>query len=118
MSAMVARLGRVRIAPSVLAMIVGLTACDVPGVARLGGAGHLSLGARWGRRQGRQGSYDGVRLLVRDGAVLVDVSVVAGRGSNLRQLGDTVKARVVAALDTMVGMRVAEVNVFIEDVVG
>ena len=55
---------------------------------------------------------------MRDGAVLVDVSVVAGRGSNLRQLGDTVKARVVAALDTMVGMRVAEVNVFIEDVVG
>jgi uncharacterized alkaline shock family protein YloU len=71
----------------------------------------------WHRRQGQHGAHDGVRLLVRDGAVQVDVSIVAARGSNLRALGETVRGRVGEALVTMVGMPVAEVNVFIEDVV-
>ncbi len=111
-----ARLGRVRIAPSVLAMIVSLTAREVPGVARMGGAGHLSLGSVWSRRPGQQGTHDGVHVLVRDGSVRVDLSVVATRDGNLRALGESVKGRVGAALDTMLGMPVSEVNVFIEDV--
>jgi uncharacterized alkaline shock family protein YloU len=111
-----ARLGRVRIAPSVLAMIVSLTAREVGGVARMGAVGHLTLGNMWNRRQGRQGAHEGVRLLIRDGTVCVDLSVVAGPNVNLRELGETVKQRVGEALDTMVGIPVAEVNVFIEDV--
>lgn len=57
-----------------------------------------------------------MRLLVRDGAVCVDLSVVAAANTNLRTLGETVKRRVGAALDRMVGMPVAEVNVFVEDI--
>lgn len=109
------RLGRVRIAPSVLAMIVSLTAREVPGIARMG-SGHLARSSRWPRRSGRVGTHAGVRLLVRDGAVLVDISVVAARGTPLQQVGASVKQRVGAALDTMLGLPVAEVNVFIEDV--
>ncbi len=60
--------------------------------------------------------HDGVRLLVRDGAVWVDVSVIARPDSNLHALGALVKARVGAALARMVGMPVEEVNVFIDDV--
>ena len=116
MSRQTARLGRVRIAPSVLAMIVSLTAREVHGVARMGGLGHLSPGAMWSRRQGRQGAHDGVRLLVREGAIHVDLSVVARRDTPLHDLGATIKTRVSAALDAMVGMPVAEVNVFIEDI--
>jgi uncharacterized alkaline shock family protein YloU len=48
--------------------------------------------------------------------VCVDLSVVADPNVNLHELGETVKARVGEALDTMVGIPVAEVNVFIEDV--
>ena len=116
MSVRTARLGRVRIAPSVLAMIVNLTARAVPGVARMGGLGHLSPGAMWSRRQGQQGAHEGVRLLVRDGAIYADLSVIALRDTNLHELGATIKTRVSAALDAMVGMPVAEVNVFIEDI--
>jgi uncharacterized alkaline shock family protein YloU len=98
-------------------MIVSLTAREVAGVARMGAAGHLTLGNMWNRRLGRQGAHDGVRLLVRDDStVCVDLSVVAAPNVNLHDLGETVKARVGEALDTMVGMPVAEVNVFIEDV--
>ncbi len=116
MSTEKARLGRVRIAPSVLAMIVSLTAREVPGVARMGGAGHLGPGNVWSRRQGQQGVHEGVRVLVRDGAVRVDLSVVATRDYDLPALGALVKGRVGAALDTMLGMPVSAVNVFIEDV--
>jgi uncharacterized alkaline shock family protein YloU len=110
------RLGRVRIAPSVLAMIASLTAQEVDGVARMGGVGHLNLGRVWSRRSGRQGTHDGVRLLVRDGLVHIELSIIAARGTNLRSVGEAVRRRVSQALDTMVGMPVAEINVFIEDV--
>jgi uncharacterized alkaline shock family protein YloU len=44
------------------------------------------------------------------------VAVVARPGHSLRQLGKTVQQAVADALHLMVGMPVAEVNVFIEDV--
>jgi uncharacterized alkaline shock family protein YloU len=57
-----------------------------------------------------------VRLLVLDGAVHVDVAVVAQPNQALRQLGKTIQQAVADALLMMVGMPVAEVNVFIEDI--
>jgi len=57
-----------------------------------------------------------VRLLVLDGTAHVDVAVIAAPGQALRQLGKTIQQAVADALYLMVGMPVAEVNVFIEDV--
>ncbi len=57
-----------------------------------------------------------MRLVVLDGAVHVDVAVVARPGHSLRDLGKKVQQAVADALHLMVGMPVAEVNVFIEDV--
>jgi uncharacterized alkaline shock family protein YloU len=112
------KLGTVRIAPSVLAMIANLTTLETPGIARMGVGSNLHP-AGGGLRtlsRGQQGASDGVRLVVLDGAVHVDVAVVARSGHSLRQLGKTVQQAVADALHLMVGMPVAEVNVFIEDV--
>src|SRR6478672_4789966 len=112
------KLGTVRIAPSVLAMIASLTTLEIPGVARMGVGASLHPGGGGLRNlsRGQLGSSDGVRLLVLDGAVHIDLAVVARPEQALRQLGKTIQQAVIDALDTMVGMPVAEVNVFIEDI--
>ena len=112
------RLGTVRIAPSVLATIASLTTLEIPGVARMGEGTNLHPGGGGLRNlnRGQQGASDGVRLLVLDGAVHVDLAVIAHPGQALRHLGRTIQQAVADALHLMVGMPVAEVNVFMEDV--
>jgi uncharacterized alkaline shock family protein YloU len=107
------KLGTVRIAPSVLAMIVSLTARNVRGVIDMSGVSRPP-----GRvlQRTNTGSAPGVSLQVRNGSVSTDVYIVAAPESNLRNLGLAVQHRVGEALDQMVGIPVEQVNVYIEDV--
>jgi uncharacterized alkaline shock family protein YloU len=108
-----AKLGTVRIAPSVLAMIVSLTARNVGGVSDMGAVSRPP-----GRvlQRTNMGHAPGVTLYVRNGEVSTDVYIVAEPETNLRKLGQTVQRRVREALDQMVGMPAEQVNVYIEDV--
>ena len=112
------KLGTVRIAPSVLASLASLTTLEMPGVARMGDAAslHPAGGGLRNLSRGRQGSSDGVRLVVLDGAVHIDIAVIAHQGNSLRHLGRAIQQAVIDAFQVMVGMPVAEVNVFVEDV--
>lgn len=107
------KLGTVRIAPSVIAMIVSLTARAVGGVADM---------SQVSRPPGRviarpnSGSAPGVSLQVRNGAIFADVYIVAQPEANLRKLGQTLQRKVREALDQMVGIPAEQVNIFIEDV--
>jgi uncharacterized alkaline shock family protein YloU len=112
------KLGTVRIAPSVLATIVQLTTLETPGVVKMGAGRALppAAGGRHPLNRGQQGVSDGVRLLVQEGAVSVQIAVVAQRDCSLRQLGKAIQLAVADALHLMVGMPVTEVNVYIENV--
>ena len=107
------KLGTVRIAPSVLAMIVSLTAQSVRGVA-----GMSAVTRPPNRVLGRpnMGSAPGVSLTVRNGTVGTDVYIVAEPDTNLRRLGQTVQRRVRDAMLHMVDLNTEQVNVYIEDV--
>lgn len=107
------KLGTVRIAPSVLAMIVSLTASAVKGVAGMSSVSRPP--ARVLQRQ-NIGSAPGVSLQVRNNAIAADVYIVAEPDTNLKRLAQTVQTRVRDALDQMVGMPAELVNVYIEDV--
>lgn len=107
------KLGTIRIAPSVLAMIASLTARSVAGVAT------MSVVSRPPNRiiqKTNMGHAPGVLLQVRNGTVSADVYIVAAAETNLKKLGQTVQSRVREAFDLMLGMAVEQVNVFIEDV--
>lgn len=105
--------GSVTVHPSVVVTVARLTALATPGVVRL---------SRGTRRRGmrrvlpRYGSGDGVDLRVCDGAVVVDLHVVAEAEANLVRLGQDLQTEVQRAILEMVGMEVREVNVFIQDV--
>jgi uncharacterized alkaline shock family protein YloU len=101
----------VRVAPAVLAAIVRRAVERVRGVAR------LAEGPR--ARPFREGTAymrDGVRLAVTNGSVRVAVHLVIARGYNLHEVGSSVQAAVGQSLEQMVGMRVENVDVYVQDV--
>ncbi len=107
------KLGTVRIAPSVLAMIASLTARSVKGVIDMSPVTRPPARVR---HRPNVGSAPGVILQVRNASVSADVYIVAGPDINLQRLGQTVQRRIREALDQMVGMPTEQVNVYIEDV--
>ncbi|MFZ5917433.1 MAG: Asp23/Gls24 family envelope stress response protein [Chloroflexota bacterium] len=101
-------LGRVTVAPDVLVSIARLTTLAMPGVAYLCPLGVRSL--LGGKDAG------GVRIEVQDGCVTVDVRIVVEQGKNILQLSQNLQAKIARAIENMVGMDVAAVNVYIADV--
>ena len=106
------RPGTVRISRHVLVTIARLTTLSVPGVVRMfralpSGVDRLLRGKRAG---------DGVHMSVVDGAVLVDLHIVAARKTSIYELGREIQAHVSRAITDMVGMPVLAVNVHVEDV--
>lgn len=102
----------VRVAPAVLAIIVQRTAQQVPGVTRL-------LEPRGGARRPRGGatySRDGVQLVVHEGRVRVAVHLAVGRSHPLQSVGSAVQEAVAQALETLVGMPVEAIDIYVQDV--
>lgn len=108
------KLGTIRIAPSVLAMIVSLTASSIKGVAEMSSVSRQPASRVLQRPN--TGSAPGVSLQVRNEAIAADVYIVAEPDTNLKRLAQTIQRRVREALDQMVGMPAEIVNVYIEDV--
>lgn len=101
-------LGTVRIAPEVLATIVRLTTLAIPGVIRLSGESQNWLE--------RDNPNKGVRVQVREDAVYVDLYIIGSSEANMLHVGRQIQRDVARAIDTMLGMQVQEVNVYVRDV--
>lgn len=104
--------GSIIIAPEVLTTIVRLVALETPGVISLSSSlpGRMSRvlrGNKWTR---------GIDVVVEDGAVTVDLHVVAERNAVLLALGQSLQHEVSRAISDVVGMPVHAVNVHIDDV--
>jgi len=106
------KLGKVTIAPEVLVTIARLTTLKTPGVARLGSSVLGSVN----RVFKRSAKDDGVKIQVDDHGVSVELHVIAQHDANMLELGQTIQANISRAIAEMVGMKVNEVNVYIQDV--
>jgi uncharacterized alkaline shock family protein YloU len=106
-------LGKVTIAPNVLSTIVHQTTLEQPGVSRLvpvppkvrGWMGPASA------------AEDGILVSVADQSVRVEVHIAAEAGVNLLKLGEALQDSIIRTVEEMVGMTIASVDVFIDDVV-
>jgi uncharacterized alkaline shock family protein YloU len=105
------KLGKVTIAPNVLVTIVQKTALSVSGVARLS---ENVPGVQ--RLLGLHTTAEGVQVSIAENQVSVDVYLVARRGFELLEMGRKLQRDVTRAIEDIVGMRVREVNVHIEDI--
>jgi uncharacterized alkaline shock family protein YloU len=104
--------GTITIAPEVLVDIVRLTTAGVPGVARLS-ADEPSPVNRFFRGSKMA---PGIQVGVEDGAVTVDVYVVAEPDAQMMKLGQDLQREIGRAVEEVAGMPIRAVNVHIADV--
>jgi uncharacterized alkaline shock family protein YloU len=108
------RLGATRVANEVVAWIAALTALEVGGVNAMYHPG----GQQIGRILRRPVAHRGVRVrLLEDNTLLLDLYIVMEAGTNLPETGAAVQRRVHDAIDRMLGLAIAEINVFVSEVV-
>ena len=104
--------GRVTIAPEVLVTIARLTAQSIEGVAQL----CHQIGPRnLDRLLGRVTGGGGVQVTIADDAVRVNVHIVVEPNVDMRNVSIKIQEAVTRAIQDMVGMRVAAVNIHIQD---
>ncbi len=104
--------GAVVIAPQVITTVVKQVTESTPGVARLA----TSFSGRMTRVLRGSRSASGIDVDVLDGAVSIDVYIVAMPNTALLPLGQTLQTEIYHAIYEVVGMPVRAVNVHVADV--
>lgn len=104
--------GRVRIADEVVAVIAGLAATEVKGVASVDGGITNGMVAR----KGIKALSKGVRVSIEDNQVAVDLTLNLDYGCSIPEIGEQVQKKVKSAIENMTGMTVTDVNINVSDV--
>jgi uncharacterized alkaline shock family protein YloU len=104
------RQGKTTIAPDVLVTIARLSTQGVEGVARMSTV-PVAVDRLFQRNQ-----TEGVRIEIKQQAVLVDLYVVVHHTADVREVSRAIQSSVARAIKDMVGMDVLAVNVHVEDV--
>ena len=104
--------GEVRIADEVVAIIAGLAATEVEGVASMAGNITNELVGKLGMKT----LSKGVKLTVVDNTVSVVLSLNLKFGFSVPEVSRKVQEKVKAAIENMTGLEVLEVDIQIEGV--
>ncbi len=102
--------GKVVFASDVIATIAGLAAADVKGVAGMSGGMVDGIATMLGRKN----LTKGVKVEVGTEEAAVDVSIIVQYGSRIQDVCSDVQKAIKDAVETMTGLRVVEVNVFVQ----
>ena len=101
------KVGEVQIADEVIAIIAGLAATEVKGVASMAGNVTNELVAKLGMKN----LSKGVKVEVFDGTVSVDLALNLDYGYSIPAVCGKVQENVKAAIENMTGFSVLDVNV-------
>ena len=105
--------GRIIFADEVVATIASLAVSDVEGVSALSGGMVEGITEMLGKKN----MTKGVKVEVGQEEAAVDVSVSVRYGYKIKEVCEKIQAAVKSAIETMTGLRVVEVNVFVQSVV-
>ena len=106
------KLGEVQIADEVVAVIAGLAATEVEGVASMAGNITNELISKLGMKN----LSKGVKVLVTDRNVDVDLALNIEYGYSIMKVSQKVQDKVKAAIENMTGLEVSMVNIRIASV--
>jgi uncharacterized alkaline shock family protein YloU len=101
--------GKTTLTPEVLLTIARMAALEVEGVKRMA---PIKGGVNALRGRGN----DGVRIVVEDDNVFVDLYLVLENDTNIRDVSRTVQQTVARAIAEITGLEVGHVNIHIEDI--
>ena len=105
-------LGEVHVADEVVAIIAGLAATEVEGVASMAGNITNELVSKLGMKN----LSKGVKVEVAEKTVSVEVALNISYGYSIPEVSEKVQEKVKSAIETMTGLSVAIVNVGIATV--
>ena len=105
-------IGTVQIADEVVAIIAGLAATEVEGVASMNGNITNELVGKLGMKS----LSKGVKVDVLDNVVCVDLNLNLEYGYNIPEICQTVQEKVKTAIENMTGLQVSDVNISIASV--
>jgi uncharacterized alkaline shock family protein YloU len=104
--------GTISYADDVIAIIAGLAATEVSGVAGMSGGVVGGIAELLGRKN----LTKGVKVEVGNEEAAIDLSIVIDFGFNLRDVSVAVQENVKKAVESMTGLRVVECNINIQGV--
>lgn len=111
--------GGTRIEDSVVSKIAGIAAQEVEGV-RMGGGTSQAIGGLLssvtGGSSGSGGQSRGVSVEVGDVEAAIDATLTVEYGKSIPQVADAVRRNIINRVENLVGLRVTEVNVSVNDV--
>lgn len=105
-------IGDVKIADDVVAIIAGIAATEVEGVASMAGNITKEIISKLGMKN----LSKGVKVTVEDGSVAIDLTLNIKYGYQVPEVSANVQDRVKSAIENMTGLKASEVNVQIAGV--
>ena len=105
-------MGEVQIADEVVAIIAGLAATEVEGVASMAGNITNELVGKLGMKNLSRG----VKVAVQENEVTVELSLNMSYGYSIPKTSAKVQEKVKSAIESMTGLSVVEVNIYIAGV--
>lgn len=105
-------IGNVKISDDVVAIIAGLAATDIKGVAGMSGgiAGGIA------DILGRKNLSKGVKVEVGESEAAIDLFIIVEYGSKIPEVAWEIQESVKSAIETMTGLNVIEVNIHVQGV--
>lgn len=103
--------GTITFANEVVSTIVGIAACEIEGVAGMSGGlkdGIVDL-------LGKKNLSKGVKITLKDDTVVADLQIVVEYGAKVPEVCAKIQESVISAVETMTGLKVAAVNILIQD---
>ena len=103
----------IQISDDVVAVIAGMAASEVPGVAEMAGgfAGGISEVL-----SGKKNKAKGIKVDIQDKKVKIDVNIIVEYGSRIPDVAFDIQNRVKTAVEGMTGLKVVAVNVHVQGV--
>lgn len=109
---LVNEIGSVRITDEVVAIIAGIAAMEIPGVAGMSGgiAGGIA------EMLGRKNLSRGVKVEVGEKEAAIDLYIIVEYGYRIPDVAWSIQEKVKKSVETMTGLNVIEVNIHIQGV--
>lgn len=103
----------IKIADDVIAVLAGVAASEVPGVAGMAGgfAGGISEVL-----SGKKNLAKGIKVEVGEKETKIDVNIIVEYGARIPDIAFEIQNRVKKSVETMTGLKVLEVNVHVQGV--
>lgn len=105
-------IGSIKIANEVVAIIAGLAATEVPGIAGMSGGVVGGIAEMLGRKN----LSKGVKVEVGQREAAIDLSVIVDFGVRIPDIALQVQEKVKEIVEQMTGLKVVEVNVYVQGV--